>query len=87
MRAQTQRIMFLALGGDPHVKKIHREDIALEQEFVVLFEEIERLGQASRHLRNLASSSGASSYRFLSIGSPGSSLFRIPSMAAISSAV
>src|ERR1017187_4757735 len=53
MRAQAQGVMLLALGRDPHVQEVQREDVALEQELVVLLQAIQRLGQTPRHVRNL----------------------------------
>src|SRR5260221_6713986 len=50
MRSQAERIVFFALGGDPHVQKILSEDIALEQEIMVLLERSNRFIQAAAHL-------------------------------------
>ena len=54
MRPQPQRIVFLALGRNPHVQEVAREHVAFQQEVVVLFQTIQRFPKAPRHIRNLA---------------------------------
>src|SRR6185436_7447315 len=53
MRAQAQRVVFLALVFDPHLQEVARKDVALEQEVVVVLQMFQRFGETARHLRNL----------------------------------
>ena len=53
MRTQTQRIMLLALGRDPHFEEVLGEDITLQQELVIFFQAIQRLTQTAGHIRDL----------------------------------
>jgi hypothetical protein len=52
MRPQTQGIMLLAFGRDPHIQKVAGEHVAFEQEIVILLQAIQRLGQAARDDRS-----------------------------------
>src|ERR1035441_9865974 len=52
MRAQADGVVFLPLGADPHFDEVFGEDVALEQEGVVLLQAIERLAQAAGHVWN-----------------------------------
>ena len=52
MRSQAQRIMLFALVADPHFEEVLREDIALEEKFVIVFQTIQRFAQAARNIRH-----------------------------------
>ena len=43
VRSQTDRVGFLALGADPHLQEVRREHVALQQERVVFFQQVQRL--------------------------------------------
>ena len=53
MWAQSQRIVFFALGRNPHLDEIAGKDVAFEQELVILLQAIQRFGEASRHIGHL----------------------------------
>ena len=42
MRTQAQGVLVLALAADPHLQKVQREHVALEQKLVVLLQRVER---------------------------------------------
>ena len=86
MRTQTKGVVLLLFHLDPVTDEVLVKDIAFEQEFMIRFKASNAPASESGTLGTLASSSGGSSYRFLSSGSPGSIRFWIPSKPANSSA-
>src|ERR1700677_2792320 len=52
MRTQTYSVSFLGLVADPHINKVLREDIALQEERMIFLETVQRFLQAAGHLRD-----------------------------------
>src|SRR3954469_17385155 len=50
MRTQTQGIVLFALVRDPHLQKVRREDVALQEKVMVFLQTIQGFTEATGHV-------------------------------------